>query len=78
MIPAVCPVAVQLEANVEIRIRADIAAVRVLHAVRVAARGDVVVVRGRQGARSSGENDCESNCGFGEHGVFLMLIWFSI
>ena len=59
---AVCPVAVQFEANIAIRIRADIGGVTAVRAVRV--RGDAVALCGRQGARSGGENDSESKYGF--------------
>jgi hypothetical protein len=69
---AVCPVAAQFEANVAIRIRAQIGRVTVVGHVRVAARGDVVALRGRQGARNSGKNNSEPKRGFGEHRIFLL------
>jgi hypothetical protein len=51
---AVCAVAVQFEANVAIRIRAEMGSVTVVRHIRVPARGDAVALRGRQGARSGG------------------------
>src|SRR5262249_18132013 len=58
------PVPLQFEANVEIRIGADISARGVVHVgVDGVARGDVVSLRGRQCARSGGEDDGQSKCG---------------
>src|SRR5258708_21521062 len=66
---------VQLKANVEIGIGADIGAgVAVAVGVPIVARGDVVGLRGRQGAGSCGEDDGQSKCGLAEHGIYLLAL----
>jgi hypothetical protein len=75
------PAPIKFKANVGIRVPAEAARPRepicAIAGCAIRARYAVALVclRSSQRARSGGEDDSESKCNFGEHGLFLLVGW---
>jgi hypothetical protein len=62
-------------ADCRIRVRAEVPATRVVHIP--GSVGTVLLFRGGQWTRHSGEDDGESNCDLREHGFDLLIGWYA-